>query len=132
MTTAANGTASMNRVLATNITISSRITTSVHSLDGLQAAQVLPAVPEPMPSIIVDGDITTIPDYPGFTALRPKRPGSAKQLDALRSAAKNTAAAYGLNETLSADRASVEQYSIQQQISRQQPTVVMTQVILPD
>lgn len=132
MTTPAIGAAGMTPVLVASVTIPSRITTSVQSLESLQAAQFLPAIPPPQRAIIVDGNVTTVPDYPGFAVIPPKRPGSSRSMDAIRSAAKNTAAAYGLNETLSADRASIEQYTVQQQLARQQATIVVTQVIVPD
>ena len=131
MTTAATGSAGLRRIKMTNITIPSRITTSVQDLGALQAAQLLPDPAAPTPSVIIVGDVTSVPDIPGFTAIPPRVYSSAAQINAIRSAATNTAKAFGLNETFVADTASIEQMTMVQQAIRVLPTVTVTQVIIP-
>jgi hypothetical protein len=132
MTTPAVGTASIRPTTPINISIPSSLTTSIQNLNSLSAAQLVAPAPPETPSVVIIGDTTSIPDSPGFPIIPPKHLESQAQMDAIRSAARNTAAAYGLSETLSADTASIEQLTIQQQIIRAQPFATITQVIIPD
>lgn len=131
MTTPATGTVSLRPDLGTSVIIPSRITTSIQSLSSLAAAQfVTPASPAPL-TVVIDGLVTTYQDTPGFQPLPSKQPALVAQTDAVCSAAANTATAYGLDPVRSSDQARIIQQGLQQQIIRLQPTVVVTQVIIP-
>jgi hypothetical protein len=131
MTTRALGSASQRTVTARTVSVPSSLTTSVFSLTALQAAQIVPP-PEPKtPAQIVKGNVTMIPDSPGFTNIPTPVLSSAVQFDAVRSAANNTAVAYGLDPIYSADAATIEQLTIQQKAIKILPRVTTLQVIIP-
>jgi hypothetical protein len=108
-----------------------RLTTTQFSMSALQAAQLQTPPPPPNPTQIVIGSTTMIPDAPGFTVYPPRLQSIASQNDAIRSAAANTAAAFGLNKTLAADTATIKQSALIQETIRAQPTMTITQVIIP-
>jgi hypothetical protein len=130
MTTPAVGSASQ-KVIQIGTSVHAQITTSIQSLSGLQAAQlVTPAAPA-TPAQIVTGNITMIPDSPGFTVIPQRLLSSAVQFDAVRSAANNTAVAYGLNPIYSADAATIQQLTVQLQTIKVQPPLTVESIIIP-
>lgn len=131
MTTAATGSAGLLPNLGLTTTINSSFTKSVTSTAAYTAAQLVPTPSAPTPSIIVTGNVTMIPDSPGFDYVPPRLLSSAVQVAAIQSAAANTAAAYGLNETIASDTATIEQLTLNQKNAALQPTIVVTQVIIP-
>jgi hypothetical protein len=131
MTTSAIGTASMIPNLSLTTIMPARLTTSMQSLSALQAAQLQLPPSSATPSQIVTGNVTMIPDAPGFTVFPPRLQSIASQFDAIESAATNTAAAFGINQILASDTATIEQLTLVQENARVEPSNVITQVIIP-
>ncbi len=84
----------------------------------------------PAPLLVTNGVTTSAPDNPGMTVISVKTLTSQEQTAALRSAASNTALAFGLPVTISADRATQLQNAIfQQDLIR--PATVIDNVVVP-
>jgi len=87
-----------------------------------------PTLPTPM--MVTTGNTTSTPDNPGMTVISVKTLTSPEQTSALRSAASNTALAFNLPVTISADRATALQNAIIQQ-DLLQPATVIDNVVIP-
>lgn len=92
------------------------------------------ATPGPRPSpqlFVVDGQVTSCPDNPGMPSYPAPIFLKPEQIEALRSAAMNTATAFSLNPTTAADQASAFNNVIYTALFNQQPANLVEETIIP-
>ncbi len=112
MTTPASGTVGPNTVQITSYKLTSRITSIQNNNNISVNSRIIPIPPPTTPSVIVEGLVTSIPDSPGFVKLKTPAFFSPAQNVAIRSAAQNTATAFGLNVKIAADRATLQNRTV--------------------
>lgn len=130
MTTNAIGGVSQNPVQVSSYTRNSSATSIQNNNNIADSAYFTTPAQEPTPSEIVVENVTSIPDAPGFTKIAAAMYFTAAQSTAIRSAAANTAAAFGLNQTIEADRAVKHQLSLSS-LTKPRTTRTINEIIIP-
>jgi hypothetical protein len=95
---------------------------------------VTPPSPAPTPPVYVTvGNVTSVPDNPGMISYPVKEFFLQVQNDTIRSAAQNTAAAFGLNIVISGDQAVLKNntYLLQRVNAIPIPTIETDQTLIP-
>lgn len=91
----------------------------------------LPAATKLPKLLVTNGKVTSSPDLPGISSISVKTLTTPDQVNALRSAAANTATAFSLPVRISADRATrLQNQNIQDALAI--PPIVIDEVIIPD
>lgn len=103
MTTSAIGAVTNRQQQISTYTLPAKI---IQSAATTVTEAVTPPSPAPIPPVYVTvGNISSVPDNPGMISYGDKEFFVSSQNDAIRSAAQNTALAFGLNITISGDQA---------------------------
>jgi hypothetical protein len=131
MTTKASGTVAMNVPQNTSYTLSSKTTSIQNNNNFSSTARFASAVPVIPPVQVTNGAVTSHPDVAGFIKLPTPQFFTPAQTVAIRSAAINTALAFGLDTALQSDRAALKQRSIADIYKAEQPPVLDDEVIIP-
>jgi hypothetical protein len=121
------GIATTNPIVATNYTLPASVTNT-------NPTPITIAVPEPRPSpqlFVVDGEVTSCPDNPGMPSYPTPIFLRAEQIEALRSAAMNTATAFSLNPITAADQARAFNNAVFTELFNQQPANLIEETIVP-
>ena len=130
MTTAAIGAVTQRNPQIQSYTVSTSVTDPTVTVN----VAVTPPSPAPTPPVYVTVDgVATSLDAPGMSAFPVKTNFIQAQGDAVQSAAKNTALAFGLNTTTASDTAiKYAQQTFQNTLSSiPNPTTTTTVVIIP-